>query len=205
MKADPRDSDAALLRKSGRRAEAELLARPVRRAVDPIQEMMGCPTPVWLNGSGDKLRDGRCAGFSGTTRCSATATHTVWIGCTVGEHLDKSEVCEGHAAAMPNLPTLHCKRCWDVLREVSDATIIKIERIDSDSTLRPGHVLHDRHPEGHGRRDLGLLQAHAPDQGRRGGVPVETPDQAAGTGEVQAALAEAPHHGLEPARHGHPR
>lgn len=144
---DPRDSDAALLAKSGRRAEAELLARPVRHAVDPLQEMMGCPPPVWLNDNGDKAPDGRCVVYSGPNRCTAGATHWAWIGCTLGEHLDKSAVCGPHGEAMAGYPTLHCKRCWDALRAVSDATIIKIERIGPD----------ERDTEAADRRLVGLL------------------------------------------------
>jgi hypothetical protein len=134
---DRRDADTALLARSGRAAEAAALARPERPPADPIQELLGCPSPVWENAEGSKLADGICVLFSGANRCRAGATHRAWIGCTSGEHLDKSEVCERHSREMLKLPRLHCKRCWNALRVVSDATIIKIEAINDDDAQAP--------------------------------------------------------------------
>lgn len=131
---DPRDSDAALLEKSGRRAEAEALARPQRRQLDPLQEMMGLPPPIWLNTAEQKKPDGICVLYSGPNRCRAKATHWAWIGCTLGEHIDKSAVCKQHSEVMAGYPTLHCMRCWEALREVSDAKIIKIEEMEHDDS-----------------------------------------------------------------------
>jgi hypothetical protein len=137
---DQRSADEALLRQSGRAAEAAALARPQKRALDPVQAMMGLPPPVWMNDTGNKAPDGRCVLYSGSSRCQATATHRAWIGCTTGEHLDRSDVCAPHAAQMPDLPTLHCKRCWDAMSIISDARIIKIEEIgdDDDDAAAPG-------------------------------------------------------------------
>lgn len=131
---DPRDTDAALLAQSGRRAEAARLARPRKRELDPVQELIGLPPPVWLNDAGSKQPDGRCVLYSGEYRCPHPATHWVWIGCTLGEHLDKSATCGKHAENIRNYPVLHCKRCWDALREISDALIIKIELMDDEGT-----------------------------------------------------------------------
>ena len=135
------DADEALLARSGRAAQAAELARPVRRKIDPLQEAMGLPNPVWLNAIENKTPDGRCVLYSGPNRCSATATHWAWIGCTVGEHLDKSGVCERHAEAMSKYPTLHCERCWNAVREISDARIIKIEAINDDDDQDPGTAM----------------------------------------------------------------
>jgi hypothetical protein len=129
---DPRDSDDALLASSGRRAQALDLVRP-RRAQDPLQQLMGCPAPVWENQERSKLADGRCVIFSGTARCKAGASHTAWIGCTIGEHLDHSDVCEAHAAMLgKDTTSYHCRRCFDATGEVSKAKVIKVERIDDD-------------------------------------------------------------------------
>lgn len=138
---DPRDADAALLATSGRRAQATELARVRRGPVDPIQAAMGCPPPIWLNQPGAKEPDGRCVLFSGPNRCPHPATHRVWIGCTVGEHLDKSDVCARHAHDVPNtLPQLNCGRCWDALGQVVKAQVIKVEAIndDDDDQAAPG-------------------------------------------------------------------
>lgn len=129
-------SDEKLLASSGRRAKALELASPRKRAADPLQAMMGCPAPVWLNEQPNKHPDGICVLFSGTTRCSASASHWAWIGCTIGEHLDKSGVCGKHAEAMGRYPALHCERCWNATGEVSDAKIIRIERIDDDDDAK---------------------------------------------------------------------
>jgi hypothetical protein len=132
---DLRDSDAALLAKSGRMAEAAALARPVRRELDPLQKMMGLPSPVWENAATSKLTDDHCVIFNGDRRCPGLATHLAWIGCTVGEHLDKSSVCAAHAGMLGRNQTVYrCRRCWDAVRAVSDARIIKIEAIDDGDT-----------------------------------------------------------------------
>lgn len=134
-------ADEALLSRSARAAEAAELAAVRRGPVDPIQEMIGCPPPIWLNDLSETGRshDGICVVFGGAERCRAAITHWAWIGCTVGEHLDRSGVCELHSRRMVQLPTLHCKRCWNALRVVSDATIIKIEEInDDDAEAAPG-------------------------------------------------------------------
>jgi hypothetical protein len=135
---DPRDADAALLEKSGRAAMAAELARPRRRQVDTLQEMMGPPAPVWLNTDGSKKPDGICVVYAGPNRCRATARMWVWIGCTVGEHLDRSATCRKHAEDIERGGhTYSCKRCWDAVREVSMAKVIKIEDIDDDDNDAP--------------------------------------------------------------------
>jgi len=92
--------------------------------------MMGLPAPVWENQSGSKVADGRCIVFSGASRCPATASHTAWIGCTVGEHLDKSDVCESHARMLGRDTTAYsCRRCWDAAGIISKAKVIRIEEI----------------------------------------------------------------------------
>jgi len=130
---DLRDSDAALLGKSGRAAEAAELARPQRAAVDQLQAAMGCPAPVWENQDSSKLTDGGCLIFNGSTRCGRTASAWAWIGCTIGEHLDKSGVCEAHAAMLGrDRSEYNCRRCWDATGQVSKARVIKIEDMDDD-------------------------------------------------------------------------
>ena len=134
MKADPRDSDAALLANSGRRAQAEELTSVRRAPLDPLQELMGCPAPVWENQDSSKLEDGGCVIFSGSSRCPDKAAYAVWIGCQVGEHLDKSGVCAGHALYIRarEETVYHCRRCWDATGSISKARVIKIERINDD-------------------------------------------------------------------------
>lgn len=135
---DLRDADAQLLKTAGRRADAAALAQRSRTPLDPLQAAMGIPYPVWENATASKLPDGRCVLFSGQARCAATATHWAWIGCTIGEHLDKSGVCERHAEQMTGYPVLHCRRCWEATGEISDARVIKIERIeDGEKTAVP--------------------------------------------------------------------
>ena len=135
---DPRDSDAALLANSGRRAQALELARPAKKAADPLQQLMGCPAPVWENQERSKLTDGGCVIFSGSTRCKSAASHKVWIGCTIGEHLDHSSVCESHAAMLGRDTTsYHCRRCFDATGQVSKARVIRIERLDNDDDDSP--------------------------------------------------------------------
>jgi hypothetical protein len=129
---DPRDTDDALLALPGRKAQALELARP-RRVSDPLQELMGCPAPVWENQDSSKLTDGGCTMFSGPDRCKVTATHKAWIGCTIGEHLDASDVCPAHAAHLDRWKgAYHCRRCWDATGQVSKAKVIRIERLDDD-------------------------------------------------------------------------
>lgn len=132
MRYDPA-ADADLLSSHGRTADAARLARPARSTADPLQARMGCPPPIWMNSERNKRQDGGCVFFSGDRRCPATATHWAWIGCTIGEHLDKSGVCESHSQAMARLPVLHCQRCWDAIGQVSDAQIIEIEVIDGEA------------------------------------------------------------------------
>lgn len=128
---DLRDSDAALLAKSGRRAEAERLARPQKAVLDPIQRAMGLPSPVWENQDSSKLTDGQCSVFGGSGRCPAAAAYHVWIGCAVGEHLDCSDVCEPHGTQMAGSDGVYyCRRCWDALCVISQARVIKVERMD---------------------------------------------------------------------------
>lgn len=114
---------------SGRAADAARLAQRERAPADPLQAMMGCPPPVWMNRDTQKRGDGRCVRYTGSgARCSARATHLVWIGCTTGEHLDKSAMCGPHAEALAHWKALHCLRCWDALGIISDARVIKIEQ-----------------------------------------------------------------------------
>jgi hypothetical protein len=127
------DADDRLLASSGRRAQALALARPQQAAPDPLQQLMGCPPPVWENQDRSKLTDGGCVIFSGTARCKGSAGHRAWIGCTIGEHLDHSDVCEAHAAMLAKDATAYnCRRCWDATGQVSKAKVIKIERLDDD-------------------------------------------------------------------------
>lgn len=130
---DPRDSDAALLEKSGRARESAGLTTISKKTTDPLQAMMGCPAPVWENQDSSKLSDGGCVIFNGARRCGKAATHAAWIGCTVGEHLDRSDVCEAHAAMLGRDTTSYsCRRCWDAVGEVSKAKVIKVEAINDD-------------------------------------------------------------------------
>lgn len=128
---DPRDTDAVLLRSSGRKAEAAALAVRNKVRLDPLQEMMGLPAPVWENQPDSKVTDGQCVIFSGPVRCRGDASHRVWIGCTTGEHLDYSDVCGAHALHLEAWKGhYNCRRCWDALNVISKAQVIKIERID---------------------------------------------------------------------------
>lgn len=130
---DPRDEDSQLLTSTGRRAEAEQLAARTPMQLDPIQALMGPPAPVWENQETSKQRDGRCVVYHGATRCSSGVHSRVWIGCTTGEHLDYSELCEPHAAQLETGGTsFSCRRCWDALNIISRATVIRIERIDDE-------------------------------------------------------------------------
>jgi hypothetical protein len=137
------DSDEKLLASSGRHAQALELARPARPVTDQLQRMMGLPAPVWENQERSKVTDGRCIVFSGAARCTGIASHSAWIGCTVGEHLDKSDVCEVHASQL--LATMDtereskysCRRCWDAVGVISKARVIRIERIDHDDDEDP--------------------------------------------------------------------
>jgi hypothetical protein len=115
----------------GRRGDAERLAERHPRKLDMMEKMFGLPAPQWLNRDDNKHPDGRCVMFSGAARCGREATHLVWIGCTVGEHLDKSSMCEEHAGRMDASVVLHCQRCWEALAIVSDARIIKVEILGS--------------------------------------------------------------------------
>lgn len=115
----------------GRSADAARLAKRQPRQLDMIQRIMGLPAPQWLNNDDRKEPDGRCVMFSGAQRCGRAAEHLVWIGCTVGEHLDKSSMCAEHAGRMDASVILHCQRCWEALAIVSDARIIRIETIGS--------------------------------------------------------------------------
>jgi hypothetical protein len=131
---DLRDADEALLARAGRAAEAAALARPQRARTDPLQEMMGLPGPVWENQPESKLADGQCVIFHGSRRCPHPATHWMWIGCTGGEHLDRSGVCEGHAMMCGrDTTTYRCRRCWDAVRAISGAKVIKVEEIDGQA------------------------------------------------------------------------
>lgn len=128
---DPRDTDQQLMQRSGRKAEAMALAQRKRVQLDPLQEMMGLPAPVWENQPESKASDGRCVIFSGAQRCGTAATHRAWIGCTVGEHLDFSDVCEAHGQMLDGSSTVYyCRRCWDAVHEISKAQVIKVERIE---------------------------------------------------------------------------
>lgn len=115
---------------NGRRADAQALARRVKAPADPLQNLFGCPPPVWMNRDDQKRPDGRCARYQGVTRCTAPAVQRTWIGCTAGEHLDRSDLCETHAILVGNLKVLHCQRCWDALGIISDARVIKTEPIE---------------------------------------------------------------------------
>jgi hypothetical protein len=126
------EADERLLASAGRAAEAAALAARNPVQLDPLQQMMGLPGPVWLNASGERLPDGVCVFISGTARCQHKATHWAWIGCTVGEHLDKSGLCERHARDVLGYPALHCQRCWNAMRIISDARFIRIEEMDDD-------------------------------------------------------------------------
>jgi hypothetical protein len=141
---DIRDSDAALLAKSGRAAEAAALAAVEKQELDPLQRIMGLPAPVWENVYDHKLTDGRCSVFSGSSRCPGIATHRAWIGCTVGEHLDKSDVCAAHEQMLGrDHASYHCRRCWDATGAISIARVIKTEAIDDDdgdTAAPPGPV-----------------------------------------------------------------
>lgn len=100
--------------------------------------MLGCPAPVWENQERSRLTDGGCVIFNGSTRCGAAASHRAWIGCTIGEHLDHSSVCEGHAAMLGrDRSEYHCRRCWDATGQVSKARVIKVERINDDDDAEP--------------------------------------------------------------------
>jgi hypothetical protein len=124
------DRDEALLATTSRRAQALELARPARQVQDPLQQLMGLPAPVWENQDSSKLTDGRCVIFSGSARCPRTAVSWAWIGCTAGEHLDKSDVCENHALMLAkDTTTYHCRRCWDAAGTISTARVIKIEEM----------------------------------------------------------------------------
>jgi len=99
---------------------------------------MGCPAPVWENQDDAKLTDGGCVIFSGPARCKGNASHKAWIGCTIGEHLDASDVCEAHALMLgKDTTSYHCRRCFDATGEISKARVIKIERIDDDDDEDP--------------------------------------------------------------------
>jgi hypothetical protein len=118
----------------GRHEDALALARRVPNAIDPLQAIMGCPPPVWMNTGERKHEDGICVYYSGTRRCEKPATHWAWIGCTTGEHLDKSGTCEAHMLQVANLALLNCLRCWEALRILSKAHLIKTELIRSGDT-----------------------------------------------------------------------
>jgi hypothetical protein len=126
------EADERLLARSGRAAEAAELAIVERRQLDYLQEMMGLPGPQWKNAEDSRLPDGGCVFMSGSRRCERTATHWGWIGCSVGEHLDKSGLCGEHSQAVLKLPPLNCERCWNAVRAISPARFVKIERIDDD-------------------------------------------------------------------------
>ena len=116
----------------GRKADALRLAERHPRPLDPLQRIMGLPAPQWLNNDDGRRPDGLCVMMPGLLRCAKPATHQVWIGCTTGEHLDKSSMCEAHALDISQWKAvLHCQRCWDALAIVSDARIIRIETIGS--------------------------------------------------------------------------
>lgn len=127
------EADEALLAGSGRAAEARALARPQRAPLDPLQALMGPPAPVWENQDESRLADGRCSIFNGSRRCPHPVTDLAWIGCSVGEHLDKSGVCQAHAEMLgKDTTTYYCRRCWDAVRAISAARVIKIERITDE-------------------------------------------------------------------------
>ncbi len=127
---DPRDIDEKLLATTGRRAQALALASPDRQALDPLQQLIGLPSPVWENQDSSRLTDGQCSVFTGASRCPAAAVSMAWIGCTVGEHLDKSSVCEKHALMLGrDRSEYHCRRCWDAMNIISKAKVIRIEEI----------------------------------------------------------------------------
>jgi hypothetical protein len=109
-----------------KRDAQRLAARPVPPA-DPLQRLIGCPPPVWLNQDERKEQDGGCVVFSGDRRCERPAAVNVWIGCTTGEHVDKSGMCAEHAERTARM-TLHCGRCWDKTCQVSDAKVIRTEK-----------------------------------------------------------------------------
>jgi hypothetical protein len=124
----------ALLKRSARSAEAAALARVEREPVSGMQAAIGPPPPVWLNNVGDpKINDGRCVVYAGHNRCQASSSSWVWIGCTVGEHLDRSAACTRHAEDIARRgDTYTCKRCWDALGRAVTARVIKIEEINDD-------------------------------------------------------------------------
>jgi hypothetical protein len=113
---------------------ARTLAKRDRAPADMLQMIVGCPPPVWMNRETDKRPDGQCTWFDGTLRCPQRATHLAWIGCTVGEHLDKSGVCATHVMHMARWKAeLHCLRCYDALGIISDARVIKTEKMEESS------------------------------------------------------------------------
>lgn len=115
---------------SQRHADALALAKREPRQLDMFQRLVGCPPPVWLNRDERKLPDGKCVMIIGS-RCGRPAPFVVWIGCTTGEHLDHSHMCEAHMTQVASWKALHCQRCWDALGIVSDAKVIKVEPVGS--------------------------------------------------------------------------
>jgi hypothetical protein len=129
---DQRDLDEALL------GSSPAAASPAPPA-DSLQELMNKATggglyPRWENREDQRRPDGQCVVYNSSrgSRCWATATYDVWIGCP-HEHVAQSGVCDFHATELERVRTgFMCQNCYDSTGEVVLAYYIKKEPIGDE-------------------------------------------------------------------------
>ena len=108
---------------------------PVTPPPDPLQKLLDRATggvmARWLNDAASRLEDGRCTAFASIdSRCQASATHWLWVGCE-NEHIDRSGVCGTHAVMFgrAGIPW-RCQRCFEATGQVIRAKVIKTEPME---------------------------------------------------------------------------